>query len=159
MARTQPGTLVPRMGDNDDDRSFEEQMQDLNVPVERKPAGQITDILWLNKRSHGKSRGHIRITTTVIAITPAGMDILGNATKLAFGTAKMGGKPVLLIKVNSEVGYRLSQKKSGAAENRNQKLITTLSEAGIKHGSYEIRHRIKDVQGGWIAVPVEEGTR
>ena len=158
LARKPGDALLKRPDPLDEERSFEQQMNDLGVQVVRPekpqeaPQEERPQIVWRGGSMYGKGSGGIgnmiSITKTNISIGKPLMDAIGPDGRLEFGVMeKNGRKMVAMKKVKHGLKPYRTRDTSGARVG-SKSLLGWLAEAGIVRGLY----RVSEVKGGWVAV-------
>ena len=146
MSRT---TIFDHTALEDDDRSFEEQMSDLNVEVV-KP--KETETKWYKATPRNNKAGlgeRISLSNTCITIGREAIKTFGGpGSKLKIGIKEIKNTKVITI-AHSENGLWISKTKSNSYRVGTKALVKWLKEEGAKRGVY----RLKEVKGGWLAVP------
>jgi hypothetical protein len=141
--------------DNQEDRSFEEQMADLGVPIEKvniKTAKVLTD--WIKPGNAGGQHNYdMSVRRSHISIKPKWAEKIAGKktkTKLIFRIVKYEDKLALLFKENSS-GFSI---KKPAIENRAWHITLSpafkreLEQYGFEFGCY----KIGIVKDGYLAV-------
>ena len=147
------------MIDENDDRSFEEQMDDLGVEVV-KPQ---TEIEWYKigkAKSKGKHGLKDKISVNTGGITLGGKiaEKIGINVKVNVAIAKTksptGKEKVTFILKPGKDGLKIVKTKTNSCRIGSRALMEWLVNNGIKKGQYGI----KKIEGGYMAVgPVGEG--
>ena len=136
-----------------DDRSFEEQMKDLNVEV-KKP-----EFMWYEPDYTRKQQGlkdNISINKTCITL---GHDFVEKIEKIGSVNPRISigiikdkakNKTVLALRPDSKKGMKITKNSGGSYRIGTPKLIKWLAENGIKQGVYET----KETRGGFTAYKI-----
>ena len=150
LLERKPGEeLLKRPDPLNEDRTFEEQMNDLGVQVVQK---QKPEVVWHRSCNYGKGDGGIgnmiSVNRTNLTIGKPVMDQIGAGERIEFGVMERNGKKMLVIK-KSKYGRKAYQKKPHEGGRLTSKpLLNWLEEQGIVRGLY----KVSEVKGGWIAV-------
>lgn len=143
-----------------EEESFEAQMADLDVPIERpnkKEARAVTP--WLTRRNPGiKPFEGIRLMRSYLAISIKVAEKLAQEAgdgvpRAALRVIEYEGKKALALKYDPR-GYTISIKSVNHSLCRitTAAVIETLHEAGLQMG----RYKVKKISGGYLAVPEDK---
>lgn len=165
-----------------DDRNFEQQMADLNVPIEpliKRGAGRptkvqsdpepkvqlepvrLTDVTWIRKSIHsGKTALGEKISLTKynislgqVAVEKMSRTAEEEIDKLGFGVTPLNKGHALVIAVNDPMGFDVKKTKSGSIAVANKGVASKLLAAGLTCG----RYRLDEQYGSfWTAVLGDE---
>ena len=138
---------------DDDDRNFEQQMEDLGVKVV-KP--KVTWYKTMTQRS-GKVGLKDKISLTKNCLTLGGQAVekIGADSLLNFGLYEKKDKKYIAIQASKKEGLRLSKTKANSYRVSSKALAIWLLEQGMPLGKYVFR----EVKGGWLAIPEGGGGR
>lgn len=158
MTRNRASKLHDLLGartalDGDDDRGFEEQMQDLGVEVV-KPK-----IEWYQAKIHKSPaglKGKISFAKTCITLGKEAVNEMISSPeeelRVEFGIFEKNDKKFIALR-KSRDGFKPCKTRSGSCRITSQEVIGWLERKGVPRGVY----KLKAVEGGWLAVP--EGKR
>lgn len=136
-----------------DDRTVDDQLSDLGVPVERPhPAKNLEKIKFYNpgNRPGGKMSKTVTVGKSCLYFSGDFKAACEGATRLKIGVGDYDGKKVLIIKPDSG-GIAITYAKTGYARLGSKNIVGWLLEQGLALGRYEISR----VKGGFIGVPRE----
>lgn len=133
-----------------ENETFEQQMQDLDVPVEKRSAKALTG--WIKARNYGSNTvKNIRIGKTIISFSPKTTKLfkVGEGEyRFAVCIVDFEKKPALLLKPDKK-GIKLKQFTGLAYQAAiTRPMAEAFKEYGVKQGSYTI-NVVKD---GYLAV-------
>ena len=138
-----------------DDRSFEEQMRDLNVKIVKQKPEKLKNITWLRSRGRASPLvDKISVNKSIIGIGSKVYQMLADekgGKKLQFAVAEYRDQKVLVIEVDA-AGYKLTQLKSGYIKVGSLALIKKIQSHGLPLGIY----KVKKAKGGIICIPEGE---
>ena len=133
------------LGD-EEDRTPGQQLQDLGV-IER------TEIVWYRpdyRKGGPLPEGTISVNTAGITLSKEVYTrLMAAGPKISVGIIKVRGKNRLALKPG-KTGFKVTVTSKGSHRYGTKKLANWLMEHGIENGLYEV----KEVKGGWLAVPV-----
>jgi hypothetical protein len=134
-----------------EDRSFEEQMDDLGVKI-IKPEKEIS---WYEP-NFGRSgrvglKDKVSIHSSGLTIGSQAIDQIGTTSKLKIGIIKVKNKSYVAIKM-AEDGLTITKTKVNSFRVGTKKLSEWLLKEGIEKGKYVL----KAVDGGFILIPEGE---
>ncbi len=133
-----------------DDRTFEEQMEDLNVEIV-KP-----EIEWYEPDLTRKQQGlgdRISINKTCITLGRDFVEKIGGFdTKISVGVVKdkARNKTVLAFRSDNKKGMKITKTEGGSYRIGTRKLLKWLAQSGIGQGVYEV----KEAGGGYTAYKI-----
>ncbi len=139
-----------------EDRTFEEQMNDLGVQVvqKQKPEERLQEkpeVVWHRSCNYGKGDGGIgnmiSVNRTNLTIGKPVMDQIGAGERIEFGVMERNGKKMIVIKKN-KYGWKAYQKKPHEGGRvTSTALLAWLEKQGVVRGLY----KVSEVKGGWVA--------
>ncbi len=138
-----------------ENETFEQQMKDLDVPIEKKSAKALTG--WIKARNCGEKNAvkEMRISTTVITFSPKAtklFELEKGEYRFAVCIVDFEGKPALLFKPDAK-GIKLKHYGGQAYQAAITKPIgLAFAEHGVKKGCYTINA----IKNGYLAVPENE---
>ena len=134
-----------------DDRNFEEQMQDLGVEVKRQ-SNVLRNMTWLSTRGKATPLGNrISVNKSYIKLGGEAYTALteaGGGEKLRFATAEYMGQKVIVIKTD-KAGYKIYRNKQGYAKTGSPAITAMIEDKGLPLGFYTV----KKAKGGIICFP------
>ena len=135
------------------DCSFKQQMEDLGVEVARKEAPK-PQIIWYRPKRGRKGMGkRISLGNSYISLGHEAVKLFGGeSVKLVLSIAVISEKRYIAIQVDPG-GYKIWKTKSTYRVG-SQAYAAWLRSQGMPVGKYKLR----EIKGGWLAVP-EEGAR
>ena len=158
-----PGdALLKRPDPLNEDRTFEEQMNDLGVQVvggNSQKSNKRLDIKWFAPKAGKSAYSDEQIKVLGAAITFGGKPYKHLLSKksndgdlrVKFGAIKYEGRLCLYIKPVEAGGYKLLKQESGRIKSGSPSLVNMITEAGLPKGKYKSIL----VKGGVVGVPEE----
>lgn len=134
-----------------DDRSFDEQMNDLGVEVIRQKADGLKNLVWLTTWGNVKSLADkIRLNKSTISFGKEALQMLFEESehkKIRIGVAEYRSRKVLVLRP-SAVGYAVVQGKEGRPRAGSALVVKKLLDHGLSLGIYNA----KKVKGGIVCI-------
>ena len=140
-----------------DDRTVDDQLSDLGVPVERPhPAKNLERVKFYTPgyRLGGGMHKSVTVGKSCLYFSGYFKTACEGAMRLRIGVGDYDGKRVLIIKPDP-FGIAITYAKSGYARLGSKNIVGWLIEQGLSLGRYDIRR----AKGGFIGVPQVEGDK
>ncbi len=154
--------LIKRPDPLNEERTFEEQMNDLGVQVvggNSQKSNKRLDIKWFAPKAGRSAYSDEQIKVLGAAITFGGKPYKHLLSKksndgdlrVKFGAIEYEGRLCLYIKPVEAGGYKLLKQESGRIKSGSPSLVKMITEAGLPKGKYKSIL----VKGGVVGVPEE----
>lgn len=157
--RKAPEKAAPNPGFGDetkpyDDRSVEQQLQDLGVYEPPKPTTPVTNVVWIPRFAPKRKDDLVTVRPKSINLGAKVINMLG-CDRLLVGMGKMGGQDVLLFRPapDDSKAFKVTVESRGSRRGRldQESILKELRERNFPTGDYTMRK----AKNGFVAVPAD----